>query len=159
MRVHLSGVCKNSCVFLCTKVLPRTCVLSCTILIFLWTNSNMSDTAWFSNMMVEAMPRQQQQKFELSMDKLCQPGQYKSGSRDSRKVRGTCLMSHIVHFGWDLLSHPPYSTDLSPSDFHLFRSMQHFLEGKTFVSCDDIKNILQNFFDSERTSFFLPGYP
>ena len=28
---------------------------------------------------------------------------------------------------WEILSHPPYSTDLAPSDYHLFASMGHSL--------------------------------
>ena len=34
--------------------------------------------------------------------------------------------------GWEVLEHPPYSPDLAPSDYHLFRSMEHFLRGKKF---------------------------
>jgi [histone H3]-lysine36 N-dimethyltransferase SETMAR len=33
---------------------------------------------------------------------------------------------------WKKLPHPPYSPDLVPSDYHLFRSLQHFLKGKSF---------------------------
>ena len=28
---------------------------------------------------------------------------------------------------WEILSHPPYSSDLAPSDYHLFASMGHLL--------------------------------
>jgi len=28
----------------------------------------------------------------------------------------------IAKFGWELLTHPPYSPGIAPSDYHLFRS-------------------------------------
>ncbi|GFU53286.1 mariner Mos1 transposase [Trichonephila clavipes] len=28
----------------------------------------------------------------------------------------------VERFGWEMVSHPPYSPDLAPSDFHLFPS-------------------------------------
>jgi len=27
----------------------------------------------------------------------------------------------LLQFDWDILSYPPYSPDIAPSDFHLFR--------------------------------------
>ena len=36
----------------------------------------------------------------------------------------------IAIFGWEPLPHPPYSPDLAPSDYHLFRSLSnHLREG------------------------------
>ena len=34
--------------------------------------------------------------------------------------------------GIELLPHPTYSPDLAPSDYHLFRSVVHFLRGRNF---------------------------
>ena len=36
----------------------------------------------------------------------------------------------VVRARWDVLPHPPYSSDLAPSDFHLFRSLQNSLNEK-----------------------------
>ncbi|EZA48646.1 Histone-lysine N-methyltransferase SETMAR [Ooceraea biroi] len=48
----------------------------------------------------------------------------------------------LLQLGWDVLLHPPYSPDLAPSDYHLFRSLQNALNGKTFTADEDIKSFL-----------------
>jgi hypothetical protein len=34
---------------------------------------------------------------------------------------------------WNLLAHPPYSSDLAPSDFYLFGRLKSDLQGMQFV--------------------------
>jgi len=55
---------------------------------------------------------------------------------------------------WDVLSHPPYSPDLAPSDFHLFRSLQNSLNDKTFASEDLIKQHLDKFLAEKDGKFY-----
>ena len=43
-----------------------------------------------------------------------------------------------------LLSHPPYSQDLVPSDYHLFSSMKEGLRGKYFTSGEELKTVVMN---------------
>ena len=57
---------------------------------------------------------------------------------------------------WDILPHPPYSPDLAPSDYYLFRS-QNFLDGKTFTSNEEVKNHLDQFFASKEQKFYERG--
>ena len=52
----------------------------------------------------------------------------------------------LLELGWKVMSHPPYSPDLAPSDYHLFRSLQNFLNGKNFSNNDDLKSHLAEFF-------------
>lgn len=40
----------------------------------------------------------------------------------------------LLELGWDMLLHPPYSPDLTPSEYYLFRSLQNSLDNKTFDS-------------------------
>jgi histone-lysine N-methyltransferase SETMAR len=40
----------------------------------------------------------------------------------------------IQQCGFQQLNHPPYSPDLAPSDYFLFRVMKKFLRGKRFSS-------------------------
>ena len=58
---------------------------------------------------------------------------------------------------WKVLAHPAYSPDLAPSDYHLFRSMEHFLRGKEFENNEDLKNHLDQYFDSKPQSFYREG--
>jgi len=38
---------------------------------------------------------------------------------------------------WAVLLHPPYSADIAPSDYQLFRSMAHGLAEQLFHSYED----------------------
>ena len=46
----------------------------------------------------------------------------------------TALMTQhkLKELNWEVLRHPAYSPDLAPSDFHLFKSLQNYLNGKKF---------------------------
>lgn len=63
----------------------------------------------------------------------------------------------LVKLGWDVLPHPPYSPDLAPSDFHLFRSLQNYLNGKTFTSLEECKMHLEQFFVQKPKKFWEDG--
>lgn len=63
----------------------------------------------------------------------------------------------LLELGWDVLSHPPYSPDLAPSDYHLFRSMQNSLNGKIFNDADDVKSHLIQFFSGKNRKFYEHG--
>jgi [histone H3]-lysine36 N-dimethyltransferase SETMAR len=57
----------------------------------------------------------------------------------------------------ELLPHPPYSPDLAPSDYHLFRSLSNYLRGKKFKNEEVLKIELQKFFDSMPQEFYAKG--
>ena len=57
----------------------------------------------------------------------------------------------------DVLSHPPYSLDLSPSDYHLFRFLQHHLAGNNFKTRDDVLYSLNSYFVSKPAEFWQRG--
>ncbi|VDO01982.1 unnamed protein product [Rodentolepis nana] len=63
----------------------------------------------------------------------------------------------LLELGWDVLSHPPYSPNLAPSDYHLFRSMQNSLNGKTFNNADDVGSHLIQFINGKDQTFFERG--
>lgn len=63
----------------------------------------------------------------------------------------------LIDLGWKKIDHPPYSPDLAPSDYHLFRSLQHFLSGKKFNNIDEVKSGLAQYFASKPESFYSKG--
>ncbi|RVE42527.1 hypothetical protein evm_012823 [Chilo suppressalis] len=44
---------------------------------------------------------------------------------NARPHKSLATHQKLREFDWELLMHPPYSPDLAPSDFHLFRSLQN----------------------------------
>lgn len=63
----------------------------------------------------------------------------------------------LREFGWEVLMHPPYSPDLAPSDFHLFRSLQNSLNGVKLESKEDCANHLDQFFAQKSQNFYSDG--
>ena len=63
----------------------------------------------------------------------------------------------LLQLGWEVLTHPPYSPDIAPSDFHLFWSLQNSLSGKNFNSLEDYKTHLEQFFAQNDKKFWEDG--
>lgn len=63
----------------------------------------------------------------------------------------------LNELGVEVLPHPPYSPDLSPTDYHLFKHFQNFLAGKCFINQDQAKKAFVDFVDSRPPSFFFDG--
>lgn len=58
---------------------------------------------------------------------------------------------------YEMLPHPPYSPDLSPTDYHFFRALQHFLSGKQFKNDVSTKQAFEKFIASRTTEFYETG--
>ena len=67
------------------------------------------------------------------------------------------LWKKIEELGWEVLSHPPYSPDLAPSDYHLFRSMQHSLAERKFTNREKVQLWVSNYFESQPAEFYKRG--
>jgi len=65
------------------------------------------------------------------------------------------VKTYLENRGWKIFSHPPYSPDIAPSDYHLFRS--NALSGIRFTSVEVIENWLNSFLDSKDEKFFWKG--
>uniref|UniRef100_A0A5S6Q8A6 Mos1 transposase HTH domain-containing protein n=1 Tax=Trichuris muris TaxID=70415 RepID=A0A5S6Q8A6_TRIMR len=59
----------------------------------------------------------------------------------------------LHHTGYETLPHPPYSSDLSPTDYHIFKHLDHFLNGKQFKNHEEAKNSFEEFIASKTPDF------
>jgi histone-lysine N-methyltransferase SETMAR len=64
-------------------------------------------------------------------------------SHNTRQHNHTQILKHGKQSKvcWTLLLHPPYSPDLAPSDFHLFRALKDAIHGKRFGSDDKVTEV------------------
>ncbi|GFX83472.1 histone-lysine N-methyltransferase SETMAR [Trichonephila clavipes] len=63
----------------------------------------------------------------------------------------------VERFGWEMVSHPPYSPDLAPSDFHLFPELKKNLGGTQFQTDEEVQNAVVNFLHGQAAEFYHSG--
>ena len=59
--------------------------------------------------------------------------------------------------GFEQLNHPPYSPDLAPSDYFLFRQLKSSLRGRRFHDDDEVKEAVTTWLEEQLKSFWLAG--
>ncbi|KAG5322394.1 MOS1T transposase, partial [Pseudoatta argentina] len=67
------------------------------------------------------------------------------------------VKTYLETLKWEVLPHPPYSPDIAPSDFHLFRSMAHGLADRRFHSYEEAQKWIDSRIASKDMSFFRRG--
>ncbi|PNF25411.1 hypothetical protein B7P43_G09170 [Cryptotermes secundus] len=74
--------------------------------------------------------------------------------QDNARPHTAKTMETLQKLKWNLLTHPPYSPDLTPSDFYLFRRLKSDLQGMWFV--DIIQNV-REWIHHQPHNFFEKG--
>ena len=60
-------------------------------------------------------------------------------------------LQNLNKLGYEVLPHPPYSSDLSPTDYHFFKHLDNSLQGKRFCNQQHAENAFQEFIKSQST--------
>ena len=63
----------------------------------------------------------------------------------------------ISSFGWEILEHPPYSPDLSPSDYYLFAPLKNYLRGITHPNEEELKFATSSWLEKQPSEFYRKG--
>lgn len=71
--------------------------------------------------------------------------------------RSKVALTAIKDCGFELLSHPPYSPDLAPSDYFLFPDLKKHLRGQRFANDSDVMFAVNEYFASCSKSYFFNG--
>ena len=66
--------------------------------------------------------------------------------------RSEVALEAIRNAGFDIFDHPPYSPDITPSDFHLFPKLKEHIRDSKFDD-DDVMAAVDLFFESQEHFF------
>jgi transposase len=61
---------------------------------------------------------------------------------NARSHTANMTKAAIQELDWEILPHPPYSPDLAPSDYCLFRPLSNNLRGVSFNNDSELQNWL-----------------
>ena len=67
------------------------------------------------------------------------------------------MLQRLNKLSSEVLPHLLYSPDISPTDFHFFKHLDNFLQGKCFHNQQDSENAFQEFTKSQSTDFYASG--
>lgn len=76
---------------------------------------------------------------------------------NARPHRANIVKEKVEDFGWDRLDQPPYSPDIAPSDYYLFRSMQMDLSEIRFRNVEEVRKWVDDWIAKKDEDFFKRG--
>jgi transposase len=60
----------------------------------------------------------------------------------------------LEHFNWELFDNPPYTPDLTPSDYHLFTCLKNWLGSQCFNDNKELTEGVKTWLSSQVPDFF-----
>ena len=77
--------------------------------------------------------------------------------QDNASAHKSRIALKAIECGFELLTHPPYSPDLAPSDCHLFPCMNKQLRGHKFKYGDETKHAVRKVQEEFPAHFLKEG--
>ena len=74
---------------------------------------------------------------------------------NARPHTARSTIATIQHLFFEYLTHPPYSPDIAPSDFHFFGPLKEAMGGKSFRSDEEVQQAVHEWLRSQPKDFFL----
>jgi transposase len=75
----------------------------------------------------------------------------------ARPYTARTMIEALETLKFEVLSHPPYSPDLAPSDFHFFPHLKRDLKGTHFNSDDEVTQAVTSWIKQRTPEFFTDG--
>jgi len=69
--------------------------------------------------------------------------------------RALATQKILAYLGFQCLDHPPYSPDLAPSEYHLFRGLSKQLKGRHFLSDVEVIAAAETWLDGQLSDFLF----
>ena len=69
--------------------------------------------------------------------------------------RALATQKELAYPGFQCLDHPPYSPDLTPSDYHLFPGLKKQLKGRHFSSDVEVIAAAETWLDGQPSEYFF----
>ena len=78
--------------------------------------------------------------------------------QDNARVH-TCKVAKdaVERNGYELIPHPTYSPDLTPSDFFLFANLKKDIRGRHFRSDEEVVTVVEEWVNGKDHDFFSSG--
>jgi histone-lysine N-methyltransferase SETMAR len=67
---------------------------------------------------------------------------------NARPHKALLTSEYLDQMGIEVMPHPPYSPDIAPCDFWLFKKLKKHLRGKKFSSAEELEQTVLGFFDT-----------
>ena len=64
------------------------------------------------------------------------------------------MLQKLNKMGYEVLPHPPYLPNLLPTNYHIFKQINNFLQGKCFYNQQEAENSFQEFIESQIMGFY-----
>ena len=66
-------------------------------------------------------------------------------------------LQKLNELGYKVLPHPPYSPDVSPTDYHFLQASLQLFAAKTLPQQQEAENVSQEFVESQSMDFYAIG--